>query len=64
VRVNQLKSSYELSKLEIKKQELETQQNLLRLELETLKDPKRIIKIAKSKLGLFLPSDKNIMRLE
>lgn len=55
-RVQCVRTGYEISKETDNYQKLITIQNTMKIELERLKSPERIAKIAKNKLGLVTPA--------
>jgi cell division protein FtsL len=63
VRVHCVRVGYEISALNKEQQRLTELQANLKVELARLKAPQRITKIAQEKLGLTLPTPKQIMVL-
>lgn len=61
IRLAVVNLSYEISTLNSQRSSLEDDNRRLRLELLTLKSPKRIERIARDELGLVYPSGKHIL---
>ena len=60
-RVQSIQVRYEISELTADQDRLVMLQDNLKIELARLKSPQRIAKIAKEKLGLILPTNKQLM---
>jgi cell division protein FtsL len=61
LRVQCVRVGYEISTLNREQQRLNELQSNLKVELARLKSPQRITKIAQEKLGLMLPTPKQMM---
>ena len=60
-RVQSIQVRYEISELAAEQDRLMMLQDNLKIELARLKSPQRIAKIAKERLGLILPTNKQLM---
>ena len=60
-RVQCVQIRYEIAELKANQQRLVTLRDSLKIELERLKSPKRITKIAKQQLGLIAPTSKQLI---
>ena len=60
-RVQSIQVRYEISELAADQDRLMMLQDNLKIELARLKSPQRIAKIAKERLGLILPTNKQLM---
>ena len=60
-RVQSIQVRYEISELAADQDRLMMLQDNLKIELARLKAPQRIAKIAKERLGLILPTNKQLM---
>ena len=60
-RVQSIQVRYEISELAADQDRLVMLQDNLKIELARLKSPQRIAKIAKERLGLILPTNKQLM---
>ena len=60
-RVQSIQVRYEISELTADQDRLVMLQDNLKIELARLKSPQRIAKIAKERLGLILPTNKQLM---
>ena len=60
-RVQSIQVRYEISELGADQDRLMMLQDNLKIELERLKSPQRIAKIAKEQLGLVLPTNKQLV---
>ncbi len=60
-RVQSVRVRYEISEHKAQQQRLATLQDNLKIELERLKSPKRIAKIAKQQLGLVASTTKQLI---
>jgi cell division protein FtsL len=63
-RVQYTGTGYEISRARETRSELNTQQRSLKIELERLKSPDRIAKIAEEYLGLTLPSPEQMVTIQ
>ena len=60
-RVQCIQIRYEIAELKADQERLVTLRDSLKIELERLKSPKRIAKIAKQQLGLMAPTSKQLI---
>jgi cell division protein FtsL len=63
-RVQYTQAGYEITKTNKNRRELLTLQNNLKIELERLKSPDRIAKIAKKHLGLVAPAPEQMVTIQ
>lgn len=62
-RINQVSLGYKLAKLEAKREALASQEKILRLELNVLKQPNRIYHLSKKKFHFELPKARQAFQL-
>jgi len=63
-RIQCVKTGYEIAKESNRNLKLATLQNNLKIEIARLKSPRRIVKIATTKLGLVMPTTEQIIIIQ